>query len=206
MLSSLVTFTLWFALIVAQMVGTLCNDRIPVWASRRYGKGIWQPEYRIWSMVIPGIISPIGLGIFGAALQHHYHFMVLALGAFLVELSALLAVPICINYVVECFTGHIIEVAVSMGIFRLALAVSVTFYFEAWSEAVGVGWLFGMAAFFSLFALLLMGLLAWKGSVLRQMSVLPSIATSEAGKVVNPSLVGPPSQESSSSFRDTKSV
>ena len=32
----------------------------------------------------------------------------------------------------------------------------------------GAGWVFGMAAFFSLFAFSLLGLLMWKGRLLRQ--------------------------------------
>ncbi|MCJ1311613.1 hypothetical protein MMC25_005286 [Agyrium rufum] len=193
------TFTLWVALFAGQAIGTLCNDKIPLWACRRFGKGTWQPEYRIWSLFLPALLMPIGLGIFGAGVQHHLHYMVLALGAFLVEVSALLCVPICINYVVECFVGYTMEAAVTMGIYRLALAVGLTFYFQPWSMKVGVGWLFGMAAFFSLFLMFCMMVLAWKGHVLRRYVLLRSIDVTEAGKVVNASQVDLASEESASS-------
>ena len=121
--------------------------------------------------------------------------MVLALGAFFVEFSALLCVPICINYVIECFTGYPIEVAVIMGVYRLALAVSLTFYFQPWSVHVGIGWLFGMAAFFSLFVLLLMGLLAWQGQWLRRFVLVKTIAESEEGKRVDTGRDGRGSRE-----------
>ena len=133
-------------------------------------------------MFLPATVSPIGLGIFGAGLQYHLHYMVLALGTFMVNFSALLCVPVCINYVVECFVGNPVEVSVIMNVYRLALGLSLPFFFEHWVEAVGIGWVFGMAAFFSLFALLLMFVLAWKGHTLRRLALLRGMSETEEGE------------------------
>ena len=111
--------------------------------------------------------------------------MVLALGAFLVEFSALLCVPVCINYVVECFPGYAIEVATIIGVYRLALGLSLEFYFQPWSARVGIGWLFGMAAFLSLFVLLVMVGLAWQGRWLRRFMLVKDVAEPEEGKRVD---------------------
>jgi len=135
-------------------------------------------------MFLPALLSPIGLGIFGAGLEYHLHYMVLALGAFMVNFSALLCVPVCINYVVECFIGYAVEVSVAMSVYRLALGLSLAFYFEPWESKIGVGWLFGMAAFFSLLVLVLMLTLAWKGHVLRRFGLLRFNTTTEEGRRV----------------------
>ena len=179
-----VTFTIWVALGAAQVFGTLFNDRLPLWASQRIGRNKWHPEYRLYSMFLPAMVSPIGLGIFGAALQYHLHYMVLALGTFMVNFSALLCVPVCINYVAECFVGHAVEVSIAMNVYRLALGIALPFFFEQWSEAVGIGWVFGMAAFFSIFAMMLIFLLAWKGQALRRLVVLKGIVETEEGKEI----------------------
>lgn len=100
----------------------------------------------------------------------------------MVNFSALLCVPVCINYVVECFVGNPIEVSVIMNVYRLALGLSLPFFFEHWVEAVGIGWVFGMAAFFSLFAMLLMSVLAWKGHALRRLALLRGISETEEGE------------------------
>ena len=168
------------SLIIAETFGIFASDRIPLWASRRFTKGIWYPEYRLWNLILPpGLLSPIGLGIFGASLEYHYHYMLLAFGTFLVGFSAVLSVPIIVNYVVECFINSATEVAVIMNVYRLALGLALPFFIEAWSDAVGKGWLFGMAAFFSLFAALLVALLAWKGRTLRRFTIRGIILTEE---------------------------
>jgi len=51
----LVSFTGWAGIIAAQLLGYLLGDRIPLWASR-WGGGIWHPEYRLWNMMIPGLL------------------------------------------------------------------------------------------------------------------------------------------------------
>ena len=167
------------SLIVAEIFGILASDRIPLWASRRLSKGIWHPEYRLWNLLLPGLLAPIGLGIFGAGLEYHYHYMVLAFGTFLVTFSSVLSLPIVVNYVVECFVHSAAEVAVIMNVYRLALGLALPFFIDGWSDAVGNGWLFGMAAFFSLFTALLVALLAWKGRTLRRFTIKGIIATEE---------------------------
>ena len=107
--------------------------------------------------------------------------MVLAFGAFLVSFSTVLSLPIVVNYVVECFVNSPSEVAIVMNVYRLALGVALPFFIEAWSHAVGDGWVFGMAAFFSLFAALLVALLAWKGETLRRFQIR-GIASTEEGE------------------------
>lgn len=110
-----------------------------VWAGRMTGPDDSRtPEYRLWSIFLPAVLSRIGLGIFGAWLQYHLHYMVLALGTFLVKFSALPCVPVCIYYVVECFIGYPAKVSVIMNVYRLTLGLSLTFYIEPWYEAVGV--------------------------------------------------------------------
>ncbi|RAK99002.1 putative polyamine transporter [Aspergillus ibericus CBS 121593] len=164
------TLDAWFAIFVTQFAGWWMGDRIPLWASRRFGNGIWHPEYRLWNILLPGVVGPIGLGLFGAALQYHLHYMVLAVGFFFIVFSSMLAVPICLNYIVECYKEDATEAAIAMNAWRLSFAIATGFIFTPWMDAVGPGWLFGMAAFFSLFALLNVGVLVWKGKALRAMA------------------------------------
>ncbi|KAL2014532.1 hypothetical protein VTN00DRAFT_2057 [Thermoascus crustaceus] len=166
------TFALWFGLIAAQIWGFLVNDRIPLMVSRWRG-GTWKPEYRLHSLWVPSVlIMPVGLGIFGAALQYHLHYMVLALGSFLVTFAAFCSVPVAVNYMIECFKDNATEVACIMGTYRLGLGVAVPFFIDAWIDGVGgPGWVFGMMAFFSLFAFSLIVVLMLYGHTLRQVRI-----------------------------------
>ena len=162
------------------------GDRIPLWASRHLGKGVWHTEYRLWNMLLPAILSPVGLGIFGAALQYHLHYMVLALGLFIVTFSALLSVPVCLNYIVECFITSANEAAIAMNCWRLGFAIALGFFVFPWEAKVGTGWVFGMAAFFDVLVALLIALLAWKGHILRRYTMKSLTVTEEGLKLIVP--------------------
>ena len=179
----IVTFNAWLGIIIAQVVGWSIGDAIPLSVSRRFGHGVWRPEYRLWNIIIPGIVSPIGLGIFGAALQYHLHFMILALGLFLVVFAATLSVPICINYATECFLMSASEVAVTMNMYRLGFSIALGFFLFPWRAAVGAGWVFGIGAFFEIFVGILVTLLIWKGQALRKIPPKGFSVTEDGEKV-----------------------
>ena len=178
----LVTFVSWITVVAAQLISVLMSDQLPLWAAKRYNKGIWCPEYRVWNMWFSLILSPIGLALVAVTLQYHLHFMVLALGIFLVNTAAQLSIPLLINYVIECFTTHAVEVSVVMNCWRLAFGLALTFFVDPWEDAVGRGWVFGMASLFVFAAGLLVVILAWKGETLRQITPAKSLISSEQGK------------------------
>lgn len=174
------TFCLWIGIIAAQIYGHFLNDRIPLWLTKRYD-GIWKPEYRLHTLWLPSLILlPVGLGIFGAGLQYHLHYMVLAVGAFLITFAGMISVPVAVNYVAECFKEYAAETGTIMGIYRLIFGLVVPFFITPWEKAVSVGWVFGMAAFFSIGAFGLLVVLMLKGHEIRQLS-FKSVASTEEG-------------------------
>ncbi|KAF1975782.1 MFS general substrate transporter [Bimuria novae-zelandiae CBS 107.79] len=180
------TFVTWLTVLVAQGISLLMSDRLPLWAAQRFNKGVWRPEYRVWNMWLSAVLAPIGFAIFGVTLQYHYHYMLLALGSFLVNIASQLSVPLLINCIIECFIMHPVEVSVAMNTWRLAFGIAVGFAVEPWAEAVGEGWVYGMASLFVFGASLLTALLAWKGDRLRKLYPLKSLAVSEEGERVAP--------------------
>lgn len=165
------TFSQWVSAIAGVCYGYFLNDRIPLWICERRG-GRWKPEYRLYTLFLPaGVILPIGLGLFGASLQYHLHFMVLALGTFLIFFAETALVPIAINYVVESFEGHAPEATTALNFYRLALGIVIPFFIDPWEAAVSVGWVFGMQAFFTVLACGLVAVLVWKGPAIRQYSM-----------------------------------
>ena len=165
------TFSLRFGIIFAQVYGHCINDWLPVRLFRRHG-GKWKLGYRLHTLWLPLLILlPIGLGIFGVALQYHTHYMVLVLGVFLITFSAMLSVPVTVNYVIECFRQHALETSAIMGAYRLTLGLAVPFFVTPWERAVGKGWVFGMAAFLSVGSFMLLVLSMWKGHQIRYWSL-----------------------------------
>ena len=177
------TFSLWVGTVLAQIYGHYLNDWIPLRLCRMYG-GAWKPEYRLHALWLPSLILlPVGLGIFGVALQYHTHYMVLALGAFLITFSAMLSVPVTVNYVIECFREHALETSAIMGAYRLAFGLAIPFFVTPWEKRVGVGWVFGMAAFFSIASFMLLIVLMWKGHEIRKLSFHGVASTEEGSKL-----------------------
>lgn len=139
------TLAQWVGVVIAEAYGLSCNDKIPLWRCRRNG-GIWKPEYRLFPLLLPPmILLPTALGIFGAALQYHLHYMVLAFAVCVINITETALVPVMINYMNECFIGHAQEITTAMNFYRTILGLTVPFYVEYWTEAVGDGWTFGMS-------------------------------------------------------------
>ncbi|KAK3191879.1 hypothetical protein K4F52_001922 [Lecanicillium sp. MT-2017a] len=181
------TMTAWVGIIGAQVYGYMFNDKIPLLVARRR-RGKWHPEYRLANTVLPGILLPIGLAIYGAALHYHLHFMVLALASFLIWFAALLILPICYNYIIECFLLTPVEASVALNSYRIAFGLISVFIVTQWQSAVGVGWMWGMGALFILFVDILMVVVILKGKGVRKLTkyVSKSIASTEDGeKVIN---------------------
>lgn len=185
------TFTAWIGMVAAQVYGYFFNDKVPLWLARRRG-GTWHTEYRLANTLLPSIVMPIAMGIYGAGLQYHLNYMVLALGSFLIWFSALLALPVCYNYIVECFLHHPVEASVSLNAYRVSFGLMSVFIVTQWQAAVGIGWMWGMGAFLIVFVDILMIGIILKGHVVREWTVKlnPRIAFTEDGAKVTAHLEG----------------
>ncbi|RAO69346.1 uncharacterized protein BHQ10_005358 [Talaromyces amestolkiae] len=163
------TFTMWIGAAVALIWGHFFNDRIPLYFVARYS-GTWKPEYRLHALWVPAfLVQPIGLGIVGATLQYHLHYMVLAVGTFLVTASSVAISPVAINYLVECFMKYPTELNCILGIYRLGIGLGIPFFIDAWVAQVSIGWVFGTMAILCLVLFVPIVILMLYGHAIRQM-------------------------------------
>lgn len=162
-----VTFAHWVGLIIAFIWGHTMSDRLPLWITKRQG-GVWRPEYRLHALWLPSlIIAPIGLGLFGAGLQHHLSWGTLAAGSLLVTIGDLAMLPVGVNYICECFREYPAEASIVLNMYRLAFGLSITFFIDEWVADVGTGWVYGTMAFMSIASFGALILLMWKGHLIR---------------------------------------
>lgn len=166
---------------MGQLYGFLLNDRVPLARAKRSG-GVWRPEFRLFPLLFtPMILSPLALAVFGAGLANHYHYMVLAFAVFIMNVADIICLPIVNAYIVECFVDYAAEVTTILTFYRLIFGLCISFFLPAWTAAVGIGWTYGMMAFFVLIAYGLTLILEWKGPVIRQWS-MARFQSSEAGE------------------------
>ncbi|KAL9111907.1 MAG: hypothetical protein Q9227_003757 [Pyrenula ochraceoflavens] len=164
-------FSQWIGIALAFAYGTLCNDRVALFMCQRYGRGLWKPEYRLFPMFVPpAVLLPSMLGLFGAALQYRWHYMVLAVATAGINFCETAMTPLIYNYTVECFTEYPAEVNSILNFYRLVLGLGVPFFVEAWADRVTVGWVFGMMGFFVLIGFGFLGVLVVKGEEIRALS------------------------------------
>ncbi|KAF5868208.1 putative polyamine transporter protein [Botrytis fragariae] len=177
------SFTHWIGIFFALFYGQYLSDRLPFYIAKKYNNGIWVPEYRLHALWFPGILNPIGLGLFGAGLLYHLHWVVLALATVLVTFGSLCITPITVNYINECFIGNPAEASIAVNFYRVGFGLSVAFYIKPWVADVNVGWTYGTMAFLEVAGLLCIALLVWKGHRIREMS-FSGLGRSEEGEHV----------------------
>ena len=166
------SFAAWVGIVAAITYGYFVNDRLPLWVCRRYGTGVWKLEYRLYPAALPAIVGlPVALGLFGATLQYHLHFMWLALATFLLNLTVNALTSAITNYVSENFRDFAAETTSILTFYRLFLGILVPFFIDAWEERVGVGWVFGMMAIFSFVSSMILVGFILKGPAIRTMSL-----------------------------------
>ncbi|OJJ45898.1 hypothetical protein ASPZODRAFT_98898 [Penicilliopsis zonata CBS 506.65] len=161
------TFCLWIGVCIAELYGHFVSDRLPLWLSRRQS-GIWRPEFRLHCLWAPASLVPVGVGLFGASLEYHLHWAVLALASMLTFIGSMSIVPHTTAYLTDCFPDLVAEMSAIMGLYRLIFGLTTTFFITPWAAAVGVGWVFGTAAFISLAALGIVGILVSWGELFRR--------------------------------------
>lgn len=174
----------WMTLIISQIYGHLISDWIPLWLCSRRNGGVWHPELRLHALWLPNFfLAPLGLGFVGIAMQYHLHWILMAIGNFLVTFGAIQGIPVTMNYIAECFRRTTSEATIPLTSFRLLLGLTINFYINYWISEVGIGWIYGMMAFFSVFAFFFLVILMWKGHQIRAASPFVH-SSSEEGEVI----------------------
>ncbi|KAN0108687.1 MFS multidrug transporter-like protein [Hyaloscypha variabilis] len=169
--NALFSFTHWIGISFAWAYGQLVSDRLPLAICARRG-GIWKPEYRLQALWIPALLfNPIGLGVFGAALFYHWHWIVVAVGQVFVTFGSLSITPITVNYACEIFTQNPAETAIILNVYRIGFGLSVAFYINPWVDLMGFNWTYGMMAIMQVVSFLFVLLLMWKGHEIREWKV-----------------------------------
>lgn len=153
--------------------------------AKRFGRGDWKPEYRLHALWLPALIcNPIGLGLFGYALDKHLSWGILGFSQILVTYGSLCITPITVNYLSECFTKNIEETAIVLNAFRIGFGLSVAFYIDTWVEKVGFSWTYGIMSFIQVLVWLCVLLLMWQGHNIRELDPFGLINTEEGQHVV----------------------
>ncbi|GES65802.1 MFS transporter [Aspergillus terreus] len=105
---------------------------------RRRNNNVHKPEHRIPALIVPFIISPIGLIIFGEAISQHMHYAVAAVGQAMATASLALVPSVMLSYVVDAYPRTSGEALVLVNASKNVVAFGLTKGSYAWMEMEGV--------------------------------------------------------------------
>ncbi|KAL7934009.1 major facilitator superfamily protein [Trichoderma chlorosporum] len=142
-------------------------DRLTLMLARR-NKGVREPEHRLWPLALSGVLSCIGLIIWGVGTAHNIHWPGLAVGLGILTYSTVASGSIVLSYNVDCFKDMSGESTVSMIILRNTLGFAVSYGITPWYRNMGLQNCFIMAGFLSLGCTSTFLFMIWKGKSLRR--------------------------------------
>lgn len=101
--------------------------------------GIYEPEFRLWAMIVPTILNAAGIVAYGIGIHSGVHWAVpVVIGMGFMGFASAASGAICLTYAVDCYPKVGGEVLVVILVIRNAIGAGFTFGIEPWIERSGV--------------------------------------------------------------------
>ncbi|KAJ5413950.1 hypothetical protein N7509_000577 [Penicillium cosmopolitanum] len=128
--------------VLAFYIGGRLLDIVSSRSTARHG-GIRMPEYRLPAIVIPGIIGPAGILIFGLCIAHKTHWIGPAFG-FAMQAFGLAAISnVAVTYCLDSYKPVTGEALVIIFVIRNTIGMLLSLYAADWIEKQGPAPVFG---------------------------------------------------------------
>ncbi|KAF8623256.1 hypothetical protein AX17_007502 [Amanita inopinata Kibby_2008] len=129
---------LGIGLTIAAQVNARLLDRLYIhFKNKNGGKG--EPEYRLPSMLIGSVLSPIGLILAGWAAQTKRHWIATDIGIALVGAGLILTFQAMQTYIVDAFTLHAASALAAVSFMRSLAGFGFPLFAPAMYKALGYG-------------------------------------------------------------------
>ncbi|RYP05067.1 hypothetical protein DL765_009962 [Monosporascus sp. GIB2] len=112
--------------------------------------GYTKPEYRLPTMVIGGLVMPIGLFIYGWTAEYKTHWIVPIIGTGYLGCGMIITYMSSTVYLVDAYTVYAASVTASSNIFRCLSGTLLPLAGPVMYEALGVGWGTSLLGFIAL--------------------------------------------------------
>ncbi|KMP04029.1 membrane transporter [Coccidioides immitis H538.4] len=161
-----------FAAFIGGILGMVWGGYVSDWCilrlSRR-NKGILEPEFRLWTMLIPAIINTGGLFMYGLGSLYGVHWILPAgFGMALIGFGIGSGAAIAITYAVDCYPRVASEALVLMLFIRNLIGTGFTFAIEPWLEHNGLRDTTIIMSMVCLATNMSFLLMVWKGKSMRE--------------------------------------
>ncbi|PYI21832.1 MFS general substrate transporter [Aspergillus violaceofuscus CBS 115571] len=155
--------------LLAFYVGGRLIDQISTRYTQRRG-GDRQPEYRLPALVVPGVIGPGGILIFGLCIAHQTHWMGVAVGYAMQAFGVAAISNVAVTYALDCYQRIAGEALVIIFVIRNTIGMLLSLYASDWIARQGVAVVFGEMTAIQAASLLLAVPLFFGGGRLRALT------------------------------------
>ncbi|CAG7920168.1 unnamed protein product [Penicillium olsonii] len=131
--------------IIAFYFGGRLIDIISTRGANRHG-GVRRPEYRLPAIVIPGVIGPAGILIFGLCVAHKTHWIGPAIGNAMQAFGVAAISNVAVTYSLDSYKPVTGEALVIIFVIRNTIGMLVSLYAADWIERQGPAAVFGEMA------------------------------------------------------------
>ncbi|QSS49609.1 membrane transporter [Histoplasma capsulatum var. duboisii H88] len=163
-----INFSSFIGGILGMFWGGYVSDWCIIFLSRR-NKGILEPEFRLWTMLVPAIINTAGILMYGlGVLKGTMWLLPAGFGMVFIAFGIGSGGAIAITYAVDCYPRIASESLVLMLFIRNMIGCGFTFASQPWLDHKGLQDTTIIMAMICLVANMSFLLLIWKGKRLRE--------------------------------------
>lgn len=113
------------------------SDWFCLWCARKRG-GISESEDRLWFFALPGIISPLGLLLFGIGSDRGWSWPVPYVGLGFIGFGWGCSGDLAISYLIDSYPEIVLEGLVGVAVINNTIAMVGAFITQAWLDSAGV--------------------------------------------------------------------
>ncbi|KAG7191897.1 uncharacterized protein KQ657_002686 [Scheffersomyces spartinae] len=120
------------------LYGGKFSDYLIIRLSER-NKGVFEPEFRLWAMIIPTLINAAGILAYGLGINNGVHWAIpVIIGKGFLGFSMSATGSITLTYAIDCYPKMASDAFVLMLFIRNCIGCGFTFGFEHWLIACGL--------------------------------------------------------------------
>lgn len=134
----------------------------------RRNKGIYEPEQRLWGFLLPTIVLPASLLLWGVGAAHEIHWFGLMVAMLGTAFCNTCGITLSVTYLVDCYRDISGDGMTSAIIIRNTMSFAVGYGITPWLQNLGYQNCFISAAFVGLAISSVFFIMVWKGKYFRE--------------------------------------
>ncbi|WYZ36304.1 hypothetical protein EsH8_XII_000054 [Colletotrichum jinshuiense] len=154
---------------IGSLYGGFFGDWVAVWLAKR-SNGVFEPEFRLYILALPAVISGAGLVVYGVTLDRGMHWIYPSIGSAMFSFSMGAIMDICFTVVIDTYTDMTADCFVFITFIRNAITIPMPFGVVPWLDSMSLTRIFVICGCInSIIALLFIPLVIW-GKAIRKAS------------------------------------